>query len=100
MRIIKGLTRVGMLLVFLTLLTGGRSANEAEFNAGHQACDAQFNMDAMQAFEMDPAEPFVQCHVAVNEAYPAAWVNWRRQNARNRGIETAGAGRSMGGGSG
>ena len=92
MRIIKGLTRVGMLLVFLTLLTGGRSANEAEFNAGHQACDAQFNMDAMQAFEMETSHPFVQCHVAVNEAYPAAWVNWRRQNARTRGIEAAGNG--------
>jgi len=93
MGIIKGLTRVGIFLVFLTLLTGGRSANEAEFNAGHQACDAQFNMDAMQAFKMEPSHPFVQCHVAVNEAYPAAWVNWRRQNARTRGMEVAGSAR-------
>jgi hypothetical protein len=90
MRIIKGLAVVGYALVMLLVLTGGRSANEAEFNAGHQACDAQYNMDAMQAFEMDASEPFVQCHVAVNEAYPAAWNNWRRQNARSRGIETAG----------
>jgi hypothetical protein len=90
MRIIKGLAVVGYALVMLLVLTGGKSANEAEFNAGHQACDAQFNMDAMQAFEMDPSEPFVQCHVAVNEAYPAAWNNWRRQNARSRGIDTAG----------
>jgi hypothetical protein len=100
MGIIKGLTRVGIFLVFLTLLTAGRSANEAEFNAGHQACDAQYNMDAMQAFEMDPSEPFVQCHVAVNEAYPAAWVNWRRQNARTRGIELAGNNYRGGGGGG
>ena len=88
--IIKGLTVVGYATVMLLVLMGGRSANEAEFNAGHQACDAQYNMDAMQAFEMDASEPFVQCHVAVNEAYPAAWNNWRRQKARRRGIETAG----------
>jgi len=91
MRIIKGIAVVGYALVMLLVLTGGRSANEAEFNAGHQACDAQYNMDAMQIFEdsMEESHPFVQCHVAVNEAYPAAWVNWRRQNARTRGIEVA-----------
>jgi hypothetical protein len=38
--IIKGLTVVGYATVMLLVLTGGRSANEAEFNAGHQACDA------------------------------------------------------------
>ena len=57
MVIIKGLAVVGYALVMLLVLTGGRSANEAEFNAGHQACDAQFNMDAMQAFEMDCNPP-------------------------------------------
>ena len=87
MRIIKGLAVVGYASIMLLVLTGGRSANEAEFNAGHQACDAQYNMDAMQAFEMDPSEPFVQCHVAVNEAYNVAWNKWRWQKIWSRAIE-------------
>ena len=87
MRIIKGLAVVGCASIMLLVLTGGRSANEAVFNAGHQACDAQYNMDAMQAFEMDPSEPFVQCHVAVNEAYNVAWNKWRWQKIWSRAIE-------------
>ena len=87
MRIIKGLAVVGCASIMLLVLTGGRSADEAEFNAGHQACDAQYNMDAMQAFEMDPSEPFVQPHVAVNEAYNVAWNKWRWQKIWSRAIE-------------
>ena len=92
MRIIKGLAVVGCAMIMM-IVQMYMSNIKAGFKAGHQACDAQYNMDAMQAFEMDPSEPFVQCHVAVNEAYPAAWNNWRRQNARTRGIEAAGAGK-------
>ena len=86
MRIIKGLAVVGCAMIMM-IVQMYMSNIKAGFKAGHQACDAQYNMDAMQAFEMDPSEPFVQCHVAVNEASNVAWNKWRWQKIWSRAIE-------------
>ena len=78
MEIIKCLSRIGMFLVFLTLLTGGKSPNEDKFIEGHQAC-GEFNANKMDAYA-PPSHRFVKCHAKVNEKYPVAWDNWTRQN--------------------
>ena len=77
-RIIKSLTVVGYATVMLLVLTGGKSANEAGFYGGHEAC-GEFNANKMDAYA-PPSHRFVKCHAKVNEKYPVAWDNWSRQN--------------------
>ena len=96
MEIIKCLSRIGMFLVFLTLLTGGKSPNEDKFIEGHQAC-GQFNANYMHAYA-PTSHPFVNCHAKVNEKYPVAWDNWSRQNggALERNMQELDIGRTEG----
>ncbi len=90
MEIIKCLSRIGMFLVFLTLLTGGKSPNEDKFIEGHQSC-GQFNANYMHAYA-PASHPFVNCHAKVNEKYPVAWGNWSRENGGGFGTQYAGIG--------